>query len=112
MKKSFNLEKEQYRGTIKQLMRVNGLRTINLSNYFYWKNMTNSDFVDISTVSTVKLNIQDGYLNMFDSNNNKIDDEKAASLYKNVYKVITYIIDDYDKIPYKIKRNILVKMNR
>ena len=108
MRKKFSFEKELYRGTIKQLMKVKSLRTISISNYFNWLGTTNN----LSPVSTLKYNLQDGYLNMFDSNNVKLDDDTAASLYEDVYNVITDIFKNEYAIPYKKKRNILVKINR
>lgn len=109
MKKNIDFEKEQYRGTIKQLMKVYGFRTISLSNYYKWKGITPDN---LSNVATLKYNLQDGYLNMFDHHNNKLDNETAANLYKDVYNTITEIFKNSDFIPYKKRRNILVKINR
>lgn len=112
MRKTFNFEKEQYRGTIKQLMKVRGFRTLSISNYYLWKSATSDNLVDVGNVATLKYNLQDGYLNMFDKYNNKIDDETAASVYKNVYNVVVEMLENEYNIPYKKRRNILVKINR
>lgn len=109
MRKLINIEKELYRGTIKQLMKVNGFRTISISNYNNWKGTVINP---VSPVSSLKYNLQDGYLNLFDSHNNKIDDDTAASVYKDVYDVVMEIFKNENKIPHKIKRNILIKINR
>lgn len=109
MKKIFNFTKEQQRGTLKQVMKVRGLRTINLQNYLDYKK-DNNDL--IYPAATIKLNLQDGYLNMFDIQNNKLENEVAANLYDNVYNLVTEIFENEEFIPYKQKRNILVKINR
>lgn len=112
MRKAFNFEKEQYRGTIKQLMKVRGFRTLSISNYYNWKNTISDSTIDVGNVATLKYNLQDGYLNMFDKHNNKIDDETAANIYKNVYDVVVDMLENEYNIPYKKRRNILVKINR
>ena len=109
MKKIFNFTKEQQRGTLKQVMKVKGLRTISLSNYLKWKNDSTTN---IYPAATLKLNLQDGYLNMFDEYNNKLDNDVAANLYDKVYNLVTEIFENEEYIPYKKKRNILVKINR
>jgi len=109
MKKVFNFTKEQQRGTLKQVMRVRGLRTINLQNYLNFKGSSNQS---IYPAATLKLNLQDGYLNMFDIQNHKLENEVAANLYDNVYNLVTEIFENEEFIPYKQKRNILVKINR
>lgn len=114
--KTFNFTKEQQRGTLKQVMRVRGLRTISLINYINWKNgkerAHDKENNNVYPVASLKLNLQDGYLNLFDDNNNKIENEVAAGLYNNVYNLVTEIFEKEDMIPYKFKRNILVKINR
>ena len=109
MKKVFNFTKEQQRGTLKQVMKVRGLRTINLQNYLNFKCSDNSA---IYPAVTLKLNLQDGYLNMFDCHNHKLENDVAAGLYDNVYNLVTEIFENEDLIPSKLKRNILVKINR
>lgn len=109
MRKNFNFKKELYRGTIKQIMKVRGLRTINLGRYFEWKD---EDAKSLSAVATLKFNLQDGYINMFDSHNHKIADEVADVLYSDAYDVINRIFTEEMTIPYKQRRNILVSINR
>lgn len=107
--KQFNFTKEQQRGALKQIMKVRGLRTISLANYLNWKK---TDENSVYPAATIKLNLQDGYLNMFDLQNNKLDNEQAASLYDSVFNLVSEIFENEMEIPYKYKRNILVKINR
>jgi hypothetical protein len=45
MKKTLNYEKELYRGAIKQIMKVRGLRTISLANYNKWLGVTDNKII-------------------------------------------------------------------
>ena len=55
--KKENFHKEQIRGTIKQLMKVRGLRSISIANYNKWKMKEKNKWLH-----SLKLDIQDGYL--------------------------------------------------
>lgn len=107
-KKSIDYQKEQYRGTLKQIMKVRGLRAISLTNYNKWVNMFP---FETSTVHSLKIDIQDGYINLFTHQNEKIDDA-PVQLYHDVYERVNEILQNEKNIPYKIKRNILVKVGR
>lgn len=107
--KQFNFTKELHRGAIKQFMKVRGLRTINLENYLKFKGNSENP---VFPAAKLKLNLQDGYLNMFDSKNVKLENEVAANLYDNVYSLVTEIFENESFIPTKVKRNILVKISR
>lgn len=111
MKKNVDLQKEQYRGTIKQLMKVNGLRTISLSNYKNWK-----EEQDFKGFHSVKVDIQDGYINLYGYSDKgrcgHVINDVTAEQYQNVYHTVLNILADESKIPYKVRKNILVKMSR
>lgn len=117
MAKRFNYDKEEYRGAIKQIMKVRGLRTISLANYDKWIGRA----VDYKTEPhSLKLNLQDGYVNIYaykrmESNRlicGDIIDNGSAELYKNAYEKVKEIIANEGKIPSKVKKNILVSLCR
>lgn len=112
MKKNLNLQKEQYRGTLKQIMKVRGLRTISLANYNKWKGNT----VDFATdVHSLKIDIQDGYLNIYTYNGNRCGSaiaDASAETYRNVYTQVMNLLDEEHNIPYSVRKNILVKLAR
>lgn len=110
-------QKEQYRGTIKQIMKVRGLRTISLDNYNTWKeNRVNTE----NGVHSVKLDLQDGYVNIYSYGVTKNGkpicgpalSDVSAEKYKSVYEQVMSIVNDEQNIPYRVRRNILVKMSR
>lgn len=110
MKKKPNYEKELYRGTIKQIMKVRGLRTISLSNYNEWNGTKNE-----IGVHSLKLDVQNGYVNIYGYKNNRCGEQindVTAEMYAGVYKQVMDIINNEHAIPSKIKRNILVKVFR
>ena len=112
--KKENFHKEQIRGTIKQLMKVRGLRSISITNYNKWKRQEDNQWLH-----SLKLDIQDGYLYMYGlrkSENDSRAGERLENLsidqYDEAYTQVRNILADEDKIPSNIKRNILVKMAR
>lgn len=114
--KNLNYQKEQYRGTIKQIMKVRGLRTISLANYNTWKGNEN----DVKNgVHSLKLDIQDGYLNIYGYKQNTAKvtcgaeiEDASVDTYRNAYEQVMSIIGDEHSIPYKVRKNILVKLSR
>ena len=54
-KKVTNYQKEEYRGTIKQIMKVRGLRTISLANYNDWSGKKNDYANGIHLKSTFRM---------------------------------------------------------
>ena len=114
MKTAFDYNKEQYRGTLKQIMKVRGLRTISIANYINWLNSNGKD-IEIPSVHSLKLDLQDGYINAYGWNGNhcggKIEDFSSDG-YRYALGVVRDILDNYEKIPYNVRRNILVKMCR
>lgn len=112
-KKSTNFEKEQYRGTIKQIMKVRGLRAISLANYDAYKKVQPTD-----DVHSLKIDIQDGYLNLYAyrPTTNRLAGAKmedvSVDVYRNVYKKVQDIIAEEERIPYNVRKNILVSLNR
>ena len=112
--KKENSRKEQIRGTIKQLMKVRGLRSISITNYNKWKRQEENQWLH-----SLKLDIQDVYLYMYGfrkSENDSRAGERLENLsidqYDEAYTQVKNILADEDKIPSNIKRNILVKMAR
>ena len=112
--KKENFHKEQIRGTIKQLMKVRGLRSISITNYNKWKRQEDNQWLH-----SLKFDIQDGYLYMYGfrkSENDSRAGERLENLsidqYDEAYTQVKNILADEDKIPSNIKRNILVKMAR
>lgn len=112
--KKENFHKEQIRGTIKQLMKVRGLRSISIANYNKWKMKEKNKWLH-----SLKLDIQDGYLYLYGfrkSENDSRAGERLENLsidqYDEAYRQVRNILADEDKIPSNIKRNILIKMSR
>lgn len=118
MKQKIDYEKEQCRGTLKQIMKVRGLRTISLANYFRWLYGKNANASQFSKVHSLKLDLQDGYINAFGyasdarSCGDKISSENETSIYQSAMEAVNSLLNVEDKIPYKVKRNILVKLSR
>lgn len=104
-------EKFQIRGAIKEIMRNYGLRTISLANYDKFTENTTCD-----NVHSVKYDIMNGYIHLHEYNKNgrcgNAIENVDINLYKKVYKTILYILDNEHTLPSKVKRNILVKVNR
>ena len=104
-------EKFQVRGAIKEIMRNYGLRTISLANYakFSGEELTNN-------IHSVRYDIMNGYIHLHGFNNNGKCGLPLETVnmetYNDVYKTILNIFDNEENIPSKIKRNILVKVNR
>ena len=114
--KNLNYQKEQDRGTIKQIMKVRGLRTISLANYNTWKGRTPGE----NEIHSLKLDIQDGYLNIYGYSVNgkgnlacgQAIQDAPESLYEKAYRQVMNLISDEAKIPYRVRKNILVKLAR
>ena len=109
--KTKNYQKEQYRGAIKQIMKVRGLRTISLANYNKWRNEESPN-----GVHSLKIDIQDGYMNIYNYGTNgrcgSIIDNASEELYKSVFQQVNNILKDEPKMNTSEKRNILVKLSR
>lgn len=117
-RKNMDLKKEEYRGTLKQIMKVRGLRTISLNNYNNWKGTLS----DLDGIHSVKLDIMSGYLNIFGygtaarsgkpvCSDIAIEDASAAT-YKGVYDQVMRILSEEKDIPYRVRKNILVRVAR
>lgn len=114
MKKTFDYNKEQSRGTLKQIMKVRGLRTISIANYTNWLKSNGSN-IDNPFVHSLKLDLQDGYINAYGWKGNKCG-EKIEDLSSNDYTAVLALVQkmliDEANMPYRVKRNIFVKMCR
>lgn len=114
--KNLNFQKEQYRGTLKQYMKVRGLRTISIANYNRWLN-ENGKTAIATPVHSLKLDIQDGYLNLFGYSKDmkkcglKIEDA-SVDAYMEAYRIVMDIFENEKNIPSRVKRNILVSVCR
>ena len=113
-----NYKKEEYRGTLKQIMKVRGLRTISLSNYENWRGNT----PDVNGIHSLKLDLQSGYLNIFGyrvaSKSGRLMcspdaiENATEETYKKVYNEVQAILKDEANIPTNVRKNILVRMAR
>lgn len=116
--KSTNYQKEEYRGTLKQIMKVRGLRTISLSNYNAWR----GNEQDVNGIHSLKLDLQSGYLNIFGYRkaiksgklmcDTQAIENASADTYKKVYNQVMDILKEEGNIPAKVRKNILVRMAR
>ena len=111
--KKFDLKKEEFRGSIKQLMIVRGLRMINLANYNAWD--CNVD-KKLANIHSIKIDIMTGFVNLYSKGNGnragaKLDDVHA-DVYKKVYNRVLEIFKNEGDIPADLKRNILVRISR
>lgn len=117
-KKKMDYEKELYRGTIKQVMKVRGLRTINLHNYRKWKSSMDEVIQNtVENVHSIKLDIQDGYINAYAPSKSplrcggKIENVSAED-YSRLFSEVNSILADEGRIPAKERKNIMVKVCR
>lgn len=106
--------KENIRGTIKEIMRTRGLRSISMANYFKWLGQKN-----ITGVHSLKLNLEDGYLYMYGFKENPNDiragerlNDISIETYENVFNAVSELMKIESEIPCKIRKNITVKVNR
>ena len=111
--KKFDIKKEEFRGSIKQLMSVRGLRMINLANYNAWD--CNVD-KKLANIHSIKIDIMTGFVNLYSKGNGnragaKLDDVHA-DVYKKVYNRVLEIFKNEGDIPADLKRNILVRISR
>ena len=114
--KKHNYEKFQVRGAIKEIMRNYGLRSISIKNYFDYT----GDVTDVlKDVHSVKYDIMNGYIKVHNFKENdakrRCGDAKETvsnDTYKAIYNVLDSLVKGEGKIPFKVKRNIMVKVNR
>ena len=107
-------QKELIRGSLKELMRTRGIRSISFANYDRWAN--NSDIKDVHTMN---VNLENGYVRFYAYNENpniktrgKIIEDVSLKTYQNTYKRAKTILEHEEEIPSKIRRNILVPLYR
>ena len=115
MKQNFDYKLEQYRGTLKQIIKVRGLRTISIANYLNWLEDNGYEAGECS-VHSLKLDVQDGYINAFGYGENgrcgaKIEDADARA-YQCARKYVNDLLKREHEIPYKVRKNILVRVAR
>lgn len=111
-----NYEKFQVRGAIKEIMRNYGVRTISLKNYFDYLGTTTATLNDIHSV---RYDIMNGYIKAYgykkgDSLRRCGEPIETISIneYKVIYDILESLVTNRHNIPSKIKRNILIKVNR
>ena len=110
-----NYEKFQIRGAIKEIMKNYGLRAISLKNYFEFLEIEPT----IENVHSIKYDIMNGYINVYKYKENDskekcgdVYDTVTNTQYKQIYEVVDSIIKNEQNIPYKKRKNILVKISR
>ena len=111
--KKFDLKKEEFRGSIKQLMSVRGLRMINIANYNAWAGNVDKK---LANIHSIKIDIMTGFVNLYANGNGnrageKLDDV-SVDVYKKVYNCVLEIFKNEGDIPAAMKRNILVRVSR
>ena len=118
IKKPLDFEKLSLRASLKDMMKMRSLRTINVYNYRLWKYGKNADNYS-PWLHSLKLNVLNGYMDVFgprsgmpDHRSGNIIEDVTLSQYKEVYDIVKEILSDEASIPAKVKRNILVKINR
>ena len=111
-----NYKKEEYRGAIKQFMKVRGLRSISIENYNRWKNLPSD-----GEIHSIKLDIMNGYVNAYGygytrggrlvcASDAVLDGSEA--FYHRAYDKVKAILADEQNIPYRVRKNILVRVSR
>ena len=110
-----NYEKFQIRGAIKEIMRNYGIRTISLKNYFDYLGTTTT----LNDIHSVRYDIMNGYIKAYAyKKGDKLlrcgEPIETISLndYKIIYDILESLVTNRHNIPSKIKRNILIKVNR
>lgn len=118
IKKSLDFEKISLRASLKDMMKMRSLRTINVYNYRLWKYGKDAD-KHSPWLHSLKLNILNGYMDVFgprvgipDHRSGSIIEDVTLPQYQEAYKMVKEILSDEACIPSKVKRNILVKVNR
>ncbi len=120
--KTNNLEKFQLRGAIKEIMRNYNLRTISIANFEKWARQFAKDYMPIKNamecvdkdIHSVKYDIMNGYIKVYHFNDkgmagkpfDSVDNETYGLIYNTIIDIMTL------NIPSKVKKNILVKVNR
>lgn len=113
MKNKFDSKREEYRGAIKQLMAVRGLRTINLANYSKW---VGNEAKGIENVHSVKIDLLTGQINVFSkgigAKSGPMVDDVPTPVYKKIYNRVREVFMSEPYITALEKRNILVRVSR
>jgi hypothetical protein len=106
-----NTKKYMLRGSIKEIMKNYGLRTISLANYRRFNGDNSSD-----GIHSIKYDIMNGYIHLHGYGSGKkcgdALEDVEIDVYSTVYNQILNILENEEFIPSKVKRNILVKVNR
>ena len=99
-------------------MKVRGLRCISFSNYNLWRGIPDN----AGLIHSIKYDVQNGYINAFGfagtyKNGRPVCSQEAiqdapAEFYKHAYDLVREIISNEGKIPYAVKKNILVRVAR
>lgn len=95
-------------GTITEFMKSRRIRSISAKNYMKWKGLDETNF----PVATVRLDLFDGRLNMYDHDNKILSEKQYGKVCSDVYELVSEISENEKLIPYKKRRNIIVKINR
>lgn len=96
------------RGPLKEMMMLRRIRRVDINNYLNWKGYVDNTF----PVRSVKIDLLNNYLYLYDRDNKKIDNETSNSLYPQVYDMVMEIFRNEKLIPLNKRKNIVVKVNR
>ena len=97
-------------GTITEFMKSRRIRSISARNYIKWKGYDDAE--SMFPIATIRLDLFDGRLKMFDHNNKMLSEKEADKFCGAVYELVSEISENEKLIPYKKRRNIIVKINR
>ena len=104
----FNWSQTLNIGTITEYMKSRRIRSISIKNYLKWKGYDNPSI----PVGTVRLDLYDGRLKMFNMNKTMLSDKEVDKDCSEVYEMINEISENEKLIPCNKRRNIIVKINR
>lgn len=107
--KKVSFQKEQYRGTIKQMMKARRLRSLSLSNYNIWKGNEPGE------IHSLKISLMNGYIDVYSYNGTKkgtLMSDVSEETYKSIYETVVNMFKDELDIPAKEKKNIFVTEGR
>lgn len=96
------------RGPLKEMMMLRRIRRVDIYNYLNWKGYLTNNF----PVRSVKIDLLNNYLYLYDRENKKIDNETSNTLYPQVYDMVMEIFKNEKLIPINKRKNIVVKVSR
>lgn len=107
--KKVSFQKEQYRGSIKQMMKARRLRSLSISNFNIWKGEEPGE------IHSLKLDLMNGYIDVYRYNGTKFGtkiDDVSEKEYSKIYNIVNEMFQKEFEIPYKQRKNIFVSIGR